>query len=222
VTIGGALLFAAAIAWFGYCYGVVFARPAPGPPHVPAIVRDIALFTVFALHHSVFARTPIRRWVASRAAPLERSIYVWVASALFIALCAMWREVGGVAWDIGGAARWGLGALQFAGLAIAVRAGASLDVRELAGLTPARPSGPPEFTNSGPYGWVRHPIYLGWCLIVLAVTPMTMTRLVFAVTSCLYLVIAIPIEEGTLRRSSGDAYGAYARQVRWRLVPGLY
>ena len=57
-----------------------------------------------------------------------------------------------------------------------------------------------------PYGWVRHPIYSGWFLIVFAVPVMTLTRLVFAVTSSAYLLIAIPFEERSLRRSSQGAY----------------
>ena len=79
-----------------------------------------------------------------------------------------------------------------------------------------------EFKTDGPYGWVRHPIYLGWILLVFAVGTMTMTRLVFAVISSAYIVIAIPFEERTLRAHSGGAYDDYIRRVPWRLVPRIY
>ena len=69
---------------------------------------------------------------------------------------------------------------------------------------------------------MRHPIYSGWFLIVFSVTPMTMTRLVFAVVSCAYVLLAIPLEERTLRNSSEGAYDRYARQVRSKLLPGVY
>jgi hypothetical protein len=84
------------------------------------------------------------------------------------------------------------------------------------------PVPPIEFKTRGPYGWVRHPIYSGWFLIVFAVPVMTLTRLVFAVTSSVYLLIAIPFEERSLRRSSQGAYDQYTRKVRWRLVPRLF
>jgi protein-S-isoprenylcysteine O-methyltransferase Ste14 len=58
--------------------------------------------------------------------------------------------------------------------------------------------------------------------MVLPATPMTMTRLTFAAISCAYLLIAIPLEERTLRRTSGDAYREYQDRVRWRLLPGFY
>jgi protein-S-isoprenylcysteine O-methyltransferase Ste14 len=51
---------------------------------------------------------------------------------------------------------------------------------------------------------------------------MTGTRLVFALVSCAYLLIAIPLEERTLRRTTRGQYDEYTRLVRWRLVPGIY
>ena len=79
-----------------------------------------------------------------------------------------------------------------------------------------------EFKTTGPYGWVRHPIYLGWVMIVFAMPTMTMTRMVFAAVSTAYIVIAIPFEERSLRRASGGTYDRYLKRVRWKLVPGVY
>jgi protein-S-isoprenylcysteine O-methyltransferase Ste14 len=69
---------------------------------------------------------------------------------------------------------------------------------------------------------VRHPIYAGWFLLVFAVPVMTTTRFVFAATSCIYLLIAIPLEERSLRRSSRGSYDAYMRKVQWKLLPGVF
>jgi protein-S-isoprenylcysteine O-methyltransferase Ste14 len=79
-----------------------------------------------------------------------------------------------------------------------------------------------QFKASGPYGWVRHPIYSGWFLMVFAVPDMTATRFVFAATSSVYLLIAIPLEERSLRRSSSGAYDRYMREVRWKLLPRVF
>ena len=174
------------------------------------------------MHHSVFARERVRAWVTRRCPPaLERSFYVWVASLLFIAVCALWQPVPGVAWNADGAALWELRLLQAIGVWLTLHSAAILGVRELSGLTVRRPEGM-EFKTRGPYGWVRHPIYTGWCLMVLAASPMTMTRLVFAAVSCAYLVAAIPFEERSLRDASAGGYDRYAAQVRWKLLPGLY
>lgn len=221
----GALLFVVSLAYFLYSYLVTFGIVTAGTHGtVPAAAWNVAIFTAFALHHSIFARQPVRQWVMRTVpAGLERSFYVWVASLLFIVVCASWRAVAGVAWEVTGPAVWLMRGLQAIGIWLAVRSAAILDVRELAGLQPvARSTTEPEFKVIGPYGWVRHPIYAGWFLFVFAASPMTMTRLVFAVVSCAYLLAAIPFEERTIRSGSDGAYDRYMRQVRWKLVPGVY
>ena len=215
----GALLFAASLVHFAYRYLVTYAQAVPGEPEIDAITWNVALFTIFAIHHTLFARTPLRDAIARRLPGLERSFYVWVASLLFILVCAAWQPIGGVVWDVNGPIRALLLALQVAGVLLTLRGAAVLDFRDLAGI---RAGTAMEFRTTGPYGWVRHPIYLGWFLMVLPATPMTMTRLVFAAVSCVYLIAAIPFEEGTLRRTSDGAYDAYIARVKWRLLPGIY
>ena len=232
---GGALLFALALGYFLYTYAFTFGESLPGQPSLRTIAWNIALFSVFALHHSLFARERVRDVVARTVPPqLERSLYVWIASLLLIAVCALWRPVAGVAWQIPGIAALLLWIVMATGVWLTLTSAAAIDVWELAGVrqteSPEIQSPKPkshesrswEFKTSGPYGWVRHPIYLGWCLIVFAVPRMTMTRLVFAAVSGAYLLIAIPLEERSLRTISGGAYDEYMKRVRWRLVPGLY
>jgi protein-S-isoprenylcysteine O-methyltransferase Ste14 len=224
---GGALLFVASLSFFLYSYVVTFgervaAQRTDGAGR--AIGINAALFTLFALHHSVFARLPVRAWVA-RLVPscLERSWYVWVASALFISVLLLWQPVPGIAWRAEGAWRWVLLGVQAAGIWLTLHGAAVLDFFELSGLRQHSRSGRPmEFKASGPYRWVRHPIYTGWFLVVFAVPTMTMTRLVFAAISSAYVLIAIPLEERSIRSASGGAYDTYSKHVRWKVIPGLY
>ena len=243
----GAGLFVLSLSYFVYSYWTVFGAGVDGPLRPSAVVWNVVLFSVFALHHSVFARERIRHALTQALGPLERSFYVWVASLLFIAVCWLWVPLPGVIWDVadarvGGAARFILLVLQIGGITFSVYSAAALDAWELAGVRQVNsqgPTSPPsdaesetriggetspafEFKTTGPYGLVRHPIYLGWFLIVFAVGTMTMTRFVFAVVSCVYLLVAIPFEERSLRRSTNGAYDRYMQQVPRKLVPGLY
>jgi hypothetical protein len=258
----GAALFAAALSYFLFAYFVTFGEIAASSGNGGAAAWDVGLFTAFAVHHSIFARERVRSFVTRLAGPLERSVYVWVASIMLIVVCAAWAPVPGTAWHVDGVATWGLRVVQLFGAWLTLRSAAAIDVFDLSGVRQVqqsrRPEGrrlpepntstvepntntvepntntvagglqasggpaPVEFKTTGPYGWVRHPIYSGWFLLVFAVPTMTMTRLVFAVTSCVYLLVAIPFEERSLRRTTGDAYGRYARQVRWKLIPGVF
>ena len=235
----GAALFAGSLLYFLYTYLVTFGETPRDLRVGPrtAVLWDVLLFTIFAIHHSVFARDTLRRGIKRLAgAELERSLYVWIASLLFIAVCAAWLPIAGQMWALDGMPAWLLHAVQLVGIWLTLRSAVIIDAFELAGVrqvsadNAARTSsGPraetrdsPEFKTTGPYGWVRHPIYLGWFFVVFAVPTMTMTRMVFAVTSSVYLVVAIPFEERSLLAATGDAYREYMRQVRWRIVPGVY
>jgi methanethiol S-methyltransferase len=239
VAWGGAALFAISLIYFLFTYFVTFgetpeqsltragaAQTFTARENVAAILWDVALFTIFALHHSLFARERLRAEIRRLAGPLERSLYVWIASALFIVVCATWAPVDGILWRIDAGGAWILWAIQLLGVWLTLRGAAVLDVFDLAGvrqLQQAQPSNVPiEFKTTGPYGRIRHPIYAGWFVVMFAVPTMTMTRLVFAITSCAYLLIAIPLEERSLRRTTGGSYEVYMKKVRWRLAPGLF
>ncbi len=225
----GAALFAASLLFFLYAYLVVFGEPAGSGSWVrPAFVNTL-LFSVFALHHSILARTPMRRMVQRIVPPyLERSLYTWAASLLFLAVCGMWRPVPGVAYRLEGLWWWLGAAFQAAGMVITHLGSTALDALDLAGVRQvrnARSGEPPAHTSlrtTGVYRFVRHPIYLGWMLLVFGAPTMTGTRLVFAVVSSAYLAIAVPFEERGLVDVFGADYRAYQRKVRWRMLPGVY
>ena len=225
----GAVLFAAALAYFLFSYSVTFGEIATGDATASAVAINVLLFSAFALHHSVFARLPVRAFVR-RIVPsqLERSAYVWAASLMLIAVCFYWRAVPGVVWQVPSPWNWAVWLVQLAGIWLTLRSAVVIDGLDLAGVRQVmngrgRPSGRPEteFKTDGPYGWVRHPIYLGWMLVVFSVGTMTMTRLVFATISSVYLLVAIPFEERTIRAQS-PSYDDYMRRVPRKLIPGVY
>ena len=223
----GAALFAASLGWFVFSYFVRFPALVPHGAAAVPLLWDVALFTVFALHHSVFARDRVRLLIARRFPGQERPVFVWVASLVFAAVCAAWQGVPGVAWHTDGATAWLFYASRAAGIVLTLRAAAILDVWELAGTRPPRHApgehgGTATFTRRGPYGWVRHPIYSGWFLIVFSTPVMTATQLVFAIVSSAYLVVGMMFEERSLVAAAPQAYGDYQRDVRWKVVPGVY
>ena len=219
----GALLFLLSLLSFAFVYGWRLATVAPASSDATrdAIV-NVVLFTVFALHHSIMARTGAKAWISRIFPPkLERSVYVWIASLLFLAVCWLWRPLPGVLWQTRGPSVI-LYIAQAFGVALTIAAARIVGIWELAGVTQPNPAAPIEFKAEGPFSIVRHPIYLGWVLMVFATPLMTMSRLLFAVISTLYLVAAIPFEERSLLEAHRDKYSAYQKQLRWRLIPFLW
>jgi protein-S-isoprenylcysteine O-methyltransferase Ste14 len=224
-----AVSFAASLLYFLYAYLVVYGDAASGPDRAGPALVNVALFSIFALHHSLFARTGLKRWLATiLPARLERSVYTLVASALFAAVCWWWMPVPGVVYSLAGPWRWGARLIFIAGVVVTLLSARRLDALDLAGVRQVleapedHPRARPDLLTTGLYGMVRHPIYLGWILLMAGVADMTMTRLVFAVVSTAYLAAAIPFEERSLGETFGPDYASYQQKVRWRMLPWLY
>jgi methanethiol S-methyltransferase len=216
--LGGAL-FVGALAFCGYSYVVAWARSAPFDPGAVAV--DAVLFTVFAAHHSVFAREPVKRWLLNVIPPgLIRSVYVWVASLLLILTCAAWQQIGRDLYRVHGWRALALALVQLAGVLMIASAVRAIDPLELAGIRSHVAD--ESLQIRGPYRLVRHPLYLGWFIATFGAAHMTGDRLFFAGISAFYLILAVPFEERSLASSFGEQYARYRQLVRWRIVPYVY
>ena len=77
--------------------------------------------------------------------------------------------------------------------------------------------------STGPYALVRHPMYVGVLIMVIGV-PLALGSywgLAFLLLNVPILMLRIRDEE-TMLRQELDGYADYARNVRYRLVPGLW
>jgi protein-S-isoprenylcysteine O-methyltransferase Ste14 len=225
----GGAAFLTSLLVFLYLYGITYGRgSAPGPARRPALI-DILLFSLFALHHSLLARSGLKRRVTEVVPDwLERSLYTWTASLLFLIVCLAWQPVDGVLYSLQGPWRAAGYAAQLAGITLILTGSSAIDQLALAGIRQVldarsgrTPAHMPLKTN-GAYGLVRHPLYFGWTLFVFGTPDMTGTRAVFAIVSTLYVAIAIPFEERSLVDAFGDAYRRYQQATRWRMIPGVW
>src|SRR3954453_7153797 len=220
---GGA--FVTSLGLFGWCYMVRYGAVGPAPRGIAGpLAVDLLLFSVFALHHSIMARTGAKRWLTEHfPAALERSAYVWVASLLFAWTCLSWQQIPLLLYQVDAPWRYACFGVQLAGVWMTARAAGVIDVLDLAGIRQAHGRlRAPVFKVIGPYHVVRHPIYLGWMLMTFGTPTMTGTRLAFAVISTSYLALAVPFEERSLVEEFGGGYRAYQQRVGGRMVPGIY
>ena len=170
------------------------------------------LFTIFALHHSIMARTGAKAWITRLSRPvLERSVYVWIASLLFLAVCWLWQPLPGRDLADARPRHSLLYVAQAFGVVLTIAAARIVGVWELAGVKQPDPPQPIEFKADGPFAIVRHPDLPGLGADGVRDADDDDARLLFAVISTVYLVAAIPFEETLARRG-------VRRQVR--RVPG--
>jgi len=77
--------------------------------------------------------------------------------------------------------------------------------------------------STGPYGLVRHPMYSGALLMLLA-TPIALGSLwdLIAFIPMLVVIIARLVREEEYLKDNLPGYSDYCKKVRWHLLPGIY
>jgi protein-S-isoprenylcysteine O-methyltransferase Ste14 len=198
------------------------------PRDVPlgmALLKDGLLLAAFAISHSVMARPAFKRWwtqIIPKEA--ERSTYILVASVFLILLYAYWAPIGGVVWSVQSpGVQAALYALFALGWGLVFLSSFLINHFDLFGLRQvwlqlrSRPYTPVSFGMPMLYRIVRHPLYVGLLLAFWSAPTMTLTHLVFAIATTLYILIGIQLEEHDLTAEHPD-YAQYKKRVPM-LVP---
>lgn len=230
----GVICYAVFFATFLYSIGFIGNLIVPKSiDSVPTVSLGTALFintlllAVFAVQHSVMARPWFKRaWTRIVPVAAERSTYVLMSSLALILLFALWEPMGGVIWNVQGEiACILLYAAYGFGWALLLWSTFAIDHFDLFGLRQtwryARGVDyeAPMFKLPFLYRIVRHPLYVGWLFIFWATPTMTVAHLFFAVTTTLYILVAIQLEEHDLENAHPE-YQDYKRSVPM-LIPSL-
>lgn len=190
-----------------------------GPVIAPwgAAAIDLCLVALFAVQHSVMARPGFKRWWTRMIpAPVERSVYVLVASLALIVLFAGWHPIPALVWSVapgpGAVLLWILFAT---GWGIVLLSTFLISHFELFGLTQVwlnlrgRVAAEPVFRQPFFYRLVRHPLYTGFFIAFWATPVMSLGHLVLAGGMSAFMLIAIRFEEHDLTDLFGQAYRDY-------------
>lgn len=221
------------LATFLYAVAFVGNFPVPrtidvGPvsPLPEALILDSVLLGIFAVQHSLMARPVFKRWWTKIVpAPIERSTYVLFASLALILLYWQWRPILDPIWSvtnpIGAAILQGV---FWLGWGVVLLSTFLISHFELFGLRQVwlnlrdAPAPAPIFRTPFLYGFVRHPLYLGFILAFWGTPVMTAGHLFFAAATTVYILIAIQLEERDLIGLFGESYTAYRKRVSM-LIP---
>lgn len=220
--------FLYAIAFVGG-FGVPVKLDGPATmPFAAALLIDAGLLAVFAIQHSVMARPWFKRWWTQLVPwAIERSTYVLFASLALALLMWQWRPLGGVVWNVEHPtlrtliwAAFAYGWLQVLVMTFYIDHFDLFGLRQVWLYLRGQQYTRVQFATPAPYRLVRHPLYLGFMIAFWAAPTMSITRLVFAVATTAYMLIAIQFEEHDLTHEHGASYEDYRRRVPM-IIPGM-
>ena len=196
-------------------------------PAIQAVIINLLLLSLPALQHSVMARRTFKQWwTGFIPKPIERSVYVLLASLILLLLAWQWCPIPAIVWNVADPnAAMALSGLSLVGWLIVLFSSFQIDHFELFGLQQAfanRSVGavapPPRFETPFVYRLVGRPIYLGFIIAFWSTPTMTVGHLLFAVVTTTYIFLGASLEERDLIALFGDQYRQYRERVAM-LVP---
>lgn len=222
---GGSLIMFAA-----FCYVGSFHLVRLGLNEAGVLFLDFCLSMIFFLQHSGMVRKSFR-WHLSRFVPevYIRAIYAVSSGIVLFAVIIFWQESSSTVATANGALRLLLRAIFAASIAGFYWGTKALSFFDPFGIraTKSRLRGKKlkemPLTTSGPYRWVRHPLYFFVLLMVWSNPHLTLDRLLFNVLWTVWIYIGAFLEELDMIVDFGEAYREYKRKVPmlipWRIHP---
>ena len=186
-----------------------------------AIVLDLALLVQFAVPHSVLMLPKVRDRIERFVPPeLYGCVYVFVVTASLLLCWWLWQPLPGVVYETTGAMTWILLGMFLGSWVLMLYSVSLTGFGWQTGMTPwlcyirRVPTPRRKFVTNNLYGFLRHPIYLGFLGLIWCTPRMTSDYLLRAGVWGVYVFIGSVLKDRRLAFYIGERYRGYMATVR--------
>lgn len=190
-------------------------------PLSTALSINLALVMVFALQHSLMARSSFKQQITKMIPEAaERSTYVLFSGLALGLICLYWQPLDRFLWQIEDETiHFLLTCGYIFGWLFSLVSTFIISHFELFGLQQiylnliGKPSPPMTFKEKLFYKFVRHPIQLGVLIGIWSTPAMSYSHLMLSITLSIYIFVALRYEERDLITVWGNTYREYQQRV---------
>lgn len=189
-------------------------------PELAGLAWDVLLSLGFFIQHSGMIRRRFRsRLSAVIPTHYIDAIYAIASSMALMAVMILWQSSNIEVYELQGPLRWVCRSIFIVAIAGIVWGFRSLKFFDPFGRLPIRNflSGKSHrsqsFTVSGPYLWVRHPLYFFSLLLIWSCPDLYLDRLLFNLLWTLWIIMGTVLEEKDLVSDLGDDYRQYQKNI---------
>ena len=187
---------------------------------------DLCLSMVFFVQHSGMIRNSFKAWFGRFAPEYYHGALFSIASGICLyGVIIFWQASEHTLVTANDPLRLGLRALFLAALAaiiwsnLVLHSFDSFGLRAIGSHLRGKSLPVAEFTERGPYRWVRHPQYFCVLVMIWSYPDLTADRLLFNILWSVWVVVGTRLEERDLTATFGDQYREYQSRVPM-LIPG--
>jgi protein-S-isoprenylcysteine O-methyltransferase Ste14 len=185
-----------------------------------ALLLDVFLSICFFLQHSILVRPAIKHRFAKLIPEEYYSAFYGLTSGIALLLVLVfWQKAPTLIASANDFMFWLLRALFCLSLAGFFWGGKTLGsfdvlgVKRLVRYISNKPGKQQQIMAKGPYGWVRHPLYLFLIVMIWSCPVLTLDRLLFNILWTIWIVIGTYLEDRDLHREFGSQYHEYSARV---------
>lgn len=187
-----------------------------------AVLINLGILILWSIQHSGMARKSWKQKTKNIIPEhLQRSIYVLISGILCIGIVFAWQPLPGQVWRAseGSALQYFLYAGFFLGIGVLLFSTFLINHFQLFGLQQTffkmlgKTEKVAQFKDTILYKIVRHPIYLGFMMIIWFVPSMSMTHFALSIGFTAYIYLGIYFEEKDLVAEYGQKYLEYRKRI---------